>query len=201
MRILPLMVLTLGLGIAPAVAQPVLPVFHANVAATFPVAPHSFSNDQSIGYGAALGAGVGILNRADLYLEGSFASFPIDLGPLEGGDVDASGGNVSFSGAAIGLRVHFPTPNGTLYIAPRGSMERYKQTELTIQAPDTSFTRTGTSEWAPGASFGVGVTFDLIPQAALFVEADYALVFAEEQTLQYAPIRVGVVLRPGRSDD
>ncbi|HET6567297.1 MAG TPA: hypothetical protein VFG50_04975 [Rhodothermales bacterium] len=199
MKILPLIALSLGLGIMPAAAQPLLPVFHLNAAAAFPLSPHSFSNGHGVGYGMALGAGVSVLERADVYVEGSLAAFPIDLGQVRG-DVRATGGNVSFTGAAIGLRVHFPTPNGTFYVSPRGSMERYKVTDLLIQSSDTTISQAGGSEWAPAASIGAGITFDLIPQAGLFVEADYSLVFAEQQTLQYTPIRVGLTIRPGRAE-
>ncbi|HET6566442.1 MAG TPA: hypothetical protein VFG50_00650 [Rhodothermales bacterium] len=96
------------------------------------------------------------------------------------------------------MHYRLPFAAGAIYVVPHLSYQRFKLSDFSIRGLGESVSAEGPSEWDLGASTGLGALFGVGADASLFVEGNYAFVFTEGQNMQYALLRMGVILGLGR---
>ena len=164
------------------------PAIYAGGGLGMPLSPTEFKDGYKMGYG--FGAGVGLEFTPGIEVIGKFFYNTFSLDVPDGADVD--GGDFKSLEFGVDGKYLFMANQPEMkihpYILVGVGMANVKVTEATIG--DETFPEE--SETKLMFNGGGGVEFAVSPKAAIWVDARYATVLTEDESISYLPIRAGV---------
>lgn len=194
-RVLLTCLVALAFGVSDAYAQLPGPKVYVGAGASMPNAPAAFSDSYNTGLNAVVGLGLPLFPFTEGVLAVRYDRFGLD--GEEGGSffgdpsVSVDGGTMSVLSGSFNLKVSPPMPKLSPYAI--GGVGLYRST-----TGDVTYAGGGAVEVEGetdfGVNLGVGLMFDLVPLVSLFVEPQYVIVFTEDESTTYYPIRAGLAV-------
>jgi len=168
-----------------------------------PMSPSSFSDFWSMGY--SFGGGLGYAFSPSLAFVGQvdYNNFALDGDAIleqsgfGGMGISISGGSASIFSISGNLRANLiPTPNSlSPYFIGGIGYATVSTGDFTLSGGGQSITEGGFSESHMSVLFGVGLDIPASEALDVFLEGKYGIVFTEDQTSNYIPLRAGVKIK------
>jgi hypothetical protein len=169
----------------------------------FPMSPSGFSDFWGMGFsfGGGLGyafspslAFVGLVDYNNFALDGDAILAASGFGGM---GISISGGSASIFSVSGNLKANLiPTPNSlSPYFIGGIGYSTVSTGDFTLSAGGLSITESGFSESHASILFGVGLDIPASEALDIFLEGKYGIVFTEDQTSNYIPLRAGLKVK------
>lgn len=179
------------------------PVFRVGAGLSVPSSPDVFSDYWKIGPHAVGAIGYPVTRGFILEGQVEYNNFTLDDDAILR-DLGFSPADVTIQGAAATVlagtamaigRIQAPGSKVAPYFLGGVGFSRLSAGDITASGPGGTATLDGDSETAFSVGFGVGIEIMVTPTAGIFLDGKYSILFTEDESSQYLPFRVGLVVR------